>query len=308
MITILTGPNSYEIIRQTRRITADFVAEHGDLALERLDGEEVSYDRMREALESMPFLAAKKLVILRVPSANKDFIENAEKLLAALGDDTDVIIIEPKLDKRTAYYKSLKAKPGFRECAELDENGLARWLCDEARLAQGSLSMADARFMVSRVGANQQLLANELQKLLAYDASISHRSIELLVDPLPQSTVFDLLDAAFGGRHAKTLEIYAQQRLAKVEPQQIIAMIAWQLHILAIIKTAGDRDVQTIAREAKLNPYVVRKSSQLAAVIPYIELKELVRRALDLDVSLKTRAIDADDAVQHFLLTIARRY
>ena len=308
MITILTGPNSYEIIRQTRRITADFVAEHGDLALERLDGEEVSYDRMREALESMPFLAAKKLVILRVPSANKDFIENAEKLLAALGDDTDVIIIEPKLDKRTAYYKLLKAKPGFRECAELDENGLVRWLCDEAKLAQGSLSMVDARFMVSRVGANQQLLANELQKLLAYDASISHRSIELLVDPLPQSTVFDLLDAAFGGRHAKTLEIYAQQRLAKVEPQQIIAMIAWQLHILAIIKTAGDRDVQTIAREAKLNPYVVRKSSQLAAVIPYIELKELVRRALDLDVSLKTRAIDADDAVQHFLLTIARRY
>lgn len=308
MIAILTGPNSYEIIRQTRRITADFVAEHGDLALERLDGEEVSYDRMREALESMPFLAAKKLVILRVPSANKDFIENAEKLLAALGDDTDVIIIEPKLDKRTAYYKLLKAKPGFRECAELDENGLVRWLCDEAKLAQGSLSMVDARFMVSRVGANQQLLANELQKLLAYDASISHRSIELLVDPLPQSTVFDLLDAAFGGRHAKTLEIYAQQRLAKVEPQQIIAMIAWQLHILAIIKTAGDRDVQTIAREAKLNPYVVRKSSQLAAVIPYIELKELVRRALDLDVSLKTRAIDADDAVQHFLLTIARRY
>ena len=308
MITILTGPNSYEIIRQTRRITADFVAEHGDLALERLDGEEVSYDRMREALESMPFLAAKKLVILRVPSANKDFIENAEKLLAALGDDTDVIIIEPKLDKRTAYYKLLKAKPGFRECAELDENGLVRWLCDEAKLAQGSLSMVDARFMVSRMGANQQLLANELQKLLAYDASISHRSIELLVDPLPQSTVFDLLDAAFGGRHAKTLEIYAQQRLAKVEPQQIIAMIAWQLHILAIIKTAGDRDVQTIAREAKLNPYVVRKSSQLAAVIPYIELKELVRRALDLDVSLKTRAIDADDAVQHFLLTIARRY
>lgn len=308
MIAILTGPNSYEIIRQTRRITADFVAEHGDLALERLDGEEVSYDRMREALESMPFLAAKKLVILRVPSANKDFIENAEKLLAALGDDTDVIIIEPKLDKRTAYYKLLKAKPGFRECAVLDENGLVRWLCDEAKLAQGSLSMVDARFMVSRVGANQQLLANELQKLLAYDASISHRSIELLVDPLPQSTVFDLLDAAFGGRHAKTLEIYAQQRLAKVEPQQIIAMIAWQLHILAIIKTAGDRDVQTIAREAKLSPYVVRKSSQLAAVIPYIELKELVRRALDLDVSLKTRAIDADDAVQHFLLTIARRY
>ncbi len=60
---------------------------------------------------SLPFLASKKLVVLRAPSANKQFVEQVETILASVSDTTDVIIIEPKLDKRSAYYKFLKSRP-----------------------------------------------------------------------------------------------------------------------------------------------------------------------------------------------------
>ena len=105
----------------------------------------------------------------------------------------------------------------------------------------------DARYLVERVGTNQQLLANEIEKLALYDKDISKESIDLLTEETPQSTIFELLEAAFAGNHRKVQTLYAEQRAMKVEPPQIIALLAWQLHILAIIKTAGDRTPETIA-------------------------------------------------------------
>lgn len=306
MIIVLTGENTYSRNAVLGQLVNAFIKEHGDFGLERLDGEEVEYDRMREALESLPFLASKKLVILRAPSANKQFVENAERLLSAVGDEIDVIVIEPKLDKRSVYYKFLKKLPGFQELNELDENGLSAWLSREAKHSGGVLSLADARHLVGRVGANQQLLANELQKLLAYDANITKQSIDLLVEPTPQSSIFDLLDAAFAGRAEVVMRLYDEQRRAKVEPQQIIAMIAWQLHVLALIKAAGDRDSTTIAKDAKINPYVVRKSASAVRGLSAATLKQYIHEALVLDTRLKSEALDADDATRHYLLMLSQ--
>src|SRR4051812_46621902 len=108
MITTLTGENSFALQRELRRRVAAFVVEFGDLALERVDGQEASYERLSETLTSLPFLSTKKLVVLRAPSTNKKFTETAEQLLDELPDSTDVILVEPKLDKRLSYYKFLK--------------------------------------------------------------------------------------------------------------------------------------------------------------------------------------------------------
>lgn len=293
--------------RELRRVVDGFVAEHTDMGLEKLDGEEVEYDRIREALESLPFLASKKLVVLRNPSANKQFVENFEKLLSELPEATDVLIVESKLDKRLVYYKYLKKHTEYQEYNELDEYGLSKWLVDAAKEQGGQLSQGDARYLVERTGINQQLLGNELSKLVAYDPKISRSTIELLVEANPQSTIFELLDAAFAGKTKRAMELYAQRRKLKVEPQQILAMISWQLHVLALVKAAGERDANTIAKEAKLNPFVVRKSQGVADRLTLLELKQLVANVLRLDVDLKSKSISPDDALKNLLLTISSR-
>ncbi|HXR50452.1 MAG TPA: hypothetical protein VN778_05505, partial [Verrucomicrobiae bacterium] len=68
MIVTLTGENSFSLHGELKQIVDSFVLEHGDLALERLDGEEVEFSQIYEALTSLPFLSVKKLVILRTPS------------------------------------------------------------------------------------------------------------------------------------------------------------------------------------------------------------------------------------------------
>lgn len=306
MVITLTGENNFGLQRALAQITGAFVEEHGNLALERLDGQEADFEKIREALTGLPFLAGKKLVVLRSPSTNKQFTEQAEQLLSELPETTDAIIVEPKLDKRLSYYKFLKKQTDFREFPELDVDGLSRWLGEAAKARSGSLSAGDARYLVERAGAKQQLLFNELDKLLLYDPKVTRQTIDLLTEPAPQSTIFQLLEAAFAGNAKRALELYAEQRALKVEPAQIIAMLAWQLHVLAVIKTAGQRSSAAIAGEARINPYVVQKSQSIARDLSLSRLKKLVGDLLKIDVASKSTAIDSDEALQHYLLALAR--
>lgn len=305
MIVTLTGANSFGLQAKLHEYTEDFVGKYSDLALERIDGQETSFESISEALNGLPFLSSKKLVVLRDGSANKQFAEQAEQILNNIPESTDVILVEPKLDKRLAYYKFLKKKTDFQEFPELDQNGLTRYLVEAANQQGGDISTSDARYLVERVGANQLLLSNELNKLLLYDKKITRSTIDIMTEPTPQSTIFQLLEAAFAGHTKKALDLYSEQRALKVEPQQIIAMLAWQLHILAVLKTAGDRQTGQIASEAKINPYVLGKSQGIARDLSLQEVKRMVSDLLEIDTDSKSTNIDVDEALQNYLLSIS---
>ncbi len=305
MVVTLTGPNDFARTQELKRLVREFVAEYTDMALERYDGDESDPARMREAISSLPFLTPRKLVVLREPGKQKAWAEHIGDILKDIAETTDLVIVEPKLDKRLSYYKTLKKDTDFRDYPELDANGLARFASDYAKGQGGTLSPADARLLVDRLGPNQQLLQQELNKLLAYDPQITKKTIELLTEPLPQGTVFELLDAAFAGRTKRALELYHEQRALKVEPQAIIAMLAWQLHVLALVKAAGDRSEGDIAREARLNPFVVRKTQAIARRLSAGQVKTMVAELLTLDRQSKRTSLDLDQALQLYLLRAA---
>jgi DNA polymerase III delta subunit len=220
-------------------------------------------------------------------------------------ETTDVVIVEPKLDKRSSYYKFLQKKTEYKEFTQLDMNGLAQWLVGKAKEQGGSISASDARYLVERVGLSQQLVGNELAKLILYRPQVSRETIDLLTEATPQSTIFQLLEAAFAGRTRVVLELYEEQRAQRVEPQQIIAMLSWQLHILALVKTAAGRSAGQIAAEAKISPYVVQKSQDIAQKLSLPELKKLVQDLLIIDTRLKREGIDADEALKNYLLQLS---
>jgi DNA polymerase III delta subunit len=304
MIVVLTGSNDYLRSSELKNLTDGFVKAYGEFGLEKIDASDVEFGRLLESVSSLPFLASRRMIILSNVSANKLLTENVEQLLDATTESTDLIIDERKFDKRLTLYKTLKKRTDYREFAELDERGLASWLVTEAKSRGGELKSTDASYLITRAGLNQMGLSNELDKLISFDPKIVRKNIDLLVEPLPQGSVFELLDAAFSGNRKLAMDLYTDQRKQQVEPQAIMGMLAWQLHVLAVVKFNEKAPVDELARSAKLNPYVVRKTQNLTRNITQTEVKELISRALELDVRLKSENIDADDAVQHFLLTI----
>lgn len=304
MIVTITGANDHLRKSELAKRVAAFIDEYDDMAVERFDGEEASTDRMREALQSMPFLSARKLVVLREPGKQKAFAEDIATILEAVSDATDVILYEPKLDKRSSYYKTLKKQTEYLEFATLDTPELIHWIQAYTKEQAGTINLSDTRLLVDRIGPNQQLLKSELDKLLGYSHDITKQTIELLTEPMPQSTVFELLDAAFAGKTARAFDLYHEQRSLKVEPQAIIAMLVWQLHILAVVKAGSAGGAENIAKTAKLNPFVVRKSQGLVRNMSFEHIKRLIADLLQLDRQLKSTAIDADEALQLYFMQV----
>lgn len=304
MVQVLTGSNSFALKVALDKIMADFIKTYGDFGLERIEGGEIELGRLLESVASLPFLAERRMIILADPGANKSINEHIDTLLDAVADTTDLIMVERKFDKRLSLYKTLKKKAHVKEFAELDERTLPKWLHEEAKMRGGALTLQDATYVVQRVGSNQMGLSNELDKLLTYQPVITRATIDLLTEQEPRSTVFDLLEAAFSGKTKKALEIYQEQRNQQVEPQAIMGMLAWQMHILAVVKANEKLGPDGIASAAKLNPFVVRKTMYLTSSQSLRDIKDLVKRVLDLDIRLKSEAIDPDDAIQHLLLTI----
>lgn len=304
MIITLTGNNYYLTKRRLDELVEKFVAEHGQLALEKIDAEEAEGQAVLDAVQSLPFLADRKLVVVRNLSANKAAAEQIEQIIDSAGDGTDVVFYEPSPDKRTAVYKVLKSKTELEEYTELDTHGLAKWLVAEAEKLGGKINQSDAGYLVERVGNNQELLANELNKLLIYQPEISRQTIDLLTVKNPQSKVFDLLDAMFSGNRKRALELYDEQRAQKVEPQAIMAMMAWQLDLIALAMYGKGRDSGQIARDAGVSPYPIQKAQRLAAKLDEPKLKKMVRQALIIDELGKTTPLNLDEALKTYIVTL----
>jgi DNA polymerase-3 subunit delta len=304
MVFALVGNNSFALHRRLNELVSVFVKEHGDLALERIDAEETDPQAILDALQNLPFLATKKMVVVRSLGQNKRAAEQIEQIIDAGSGDMDLILYEPQIDKRTGYFKTLKAKAQLEEFNELDTHSLSKWLAGEAKERGGEITQTDANYLVERVGADQSLLSNELDKLLTYNPKITKQSIDLLTDPLPQSKVFDLLDAAFAGSKGRALKLYEEQRAQKVEPQAILAMIAWQLQLLALTKYADGKSTTQIAKDLGMNPYPISKAARLAHKLNDAKFKEMVDFAFEIDLKSKTSPIDLDEALKTYITTL----
>jgi DNA polymerase-3 subunit delta len=305
MIEVIIGNNALAVQTALRQRLQSFADSHDAMAVEQYDPESLSPAQLPQVLQALPFLTEKRMVVLKNLSADKALAEKLQNVLLETPESTDVLVVEASPDKRMALFKFLIKQPNIVRCDELDSSGLANWLVAQAKAQNGSISSSDARYLIERLGANQLQLSHELDKLLAYQPAVTRDAIDALTERSPQSTVFELLDAAFSGNTKRAMLLYQEQRAQRVEPQAILGMIAWQLHILALVKAAGDRSPEVIAREAKLSPYVVKKSLGLVRSTSLRRLREWVDAALQLDANLKRKSIVADDAVQHLLLSFA---
>ena len=304
MIASLVGSNSFALKQRQDELINGFVSKYGDLGLERIDATEAEAPAILEAVQSLPFLATRKMVVLRDLGANSAAAENVEQIIAAAGDQVDLVVVESAPDKRTSYYKTLAKKTNLESFEGLDAYSLSKWLVDESTRLGGQISSTDATYLVERLGPNQQMLANEVAKLITYNPQVSRETIDLLTEPTPQTKVFDLLDAAFAGNAARALSLYDEQRAQKVEPQMILAMIAWQLRILTALKLGSGKSSGQVAKDFGINPYVLSKSSRLANELTAQKLKDLVNQALDIDYKSKSTSLNLDEALKNYIVTL----
>jgi DNA polymerase-3 subunit delta len=302
MVRVFCGANSYMLKQELNKVKTDFIKKYGELSVEVIDGEEASYEQIKDAVNSVPFLAEKKLVIIHGLGQNKAAAEKIEELAEAANELT---IVEPKPDKRSAYYKFLKKNAEVIEFSEPDEHALARWLVEEAGQKGAKLGLGDANYLIQRVGLNQQHLNNELNKLIDFGQGISRETIDRLTEASPQTTIFNLLDSAFSGNMAKAMDIYEEQRTQGEEPLKIFGLLVWQMHLVALVDSAKGRSDSEIMNVSGLKPFTLNKSRSIARRMGRERIRKILSEMVETDRMLKFTSVDADEALKSLLVSIS---
>lgn len=306
MIAFLTGVNDFGVRQALDKLVAQALNKHGAHAIERVDGETIDPSRLPDLLQGASLFASERLVIIRDATKNKPFWEALGDYLQKVPDEITLVIVEGSPDKRTRTYKQLVKYATHQDYPELNEHELAKWAMQVAKLERATLDSRTAAYLVRQVGTNQWQLHTELQKLMAYSPTITIDTVDLLVEPNPQASAFELLDAVMQGKSARVAELLKRLKTNE-DPYKLFGLLVSQIHTLAVVTTSQGKAPDVLAREAGIHPFVVKKMQPLGRTLSYPQLQGIIAAVALTDMQMKSTGVDPWTLLGQCLGKIAAR-
>src|ERR1700683_1828702 len=297
------GPNTYALRKQVMQMVGAYVAKAGsDLGLVRIDGAAASVQELTAALEAVPFLASSRLVIVEGVVANKAVAGQLAGLLARVPDTTVAVFVEREVDQRTAAFKTLKTCDRVVKFEPLSGVRLPAWVRDEAGRLGGRMDAQAARVLVDLAGEDQWRLAEELNKLVNYDPQVTPATVQALVVPGIERSIFDLVESMTSGRSSEALHQYRELLAQKQSEIYVLTMIQWQLRNLLLAKTApAGLSPGELAQAAGLSPFVAGKAVAARGRVSEPALVAAFRLAAACEYDIKPGRKPAEAAVEHLI-------
>jgi DNA polymerase-3 subunit delta len=318
-IYFLFGNDEFAIARKLREFEADFPdPTTADMNTARLDARSMTENDLNTALNAMPFLARRRLVLLanpsaryNQPSARKKFLEFIEKT----PDTTRLVMyesVEPRdvekhwLLKWAEKNSSLIQTKAFMLPRLKD---MAGWIINETRQQGGQIEPRAAETLKDMVGVDTRQAGMEIAKLLAYvnwARPITLQDVEAVSIVTAQQSVFDFVDALSNG-NGRSAQHLLHRLLETEDPFALWGMVVRQFRLLVqareILDGRGTRD--DVARALGVHPFVAEKTAQQAAHFSIETLEAIYRRLLQIDEKIKTSQITLDLALDILVMELA---
>jgi DNA polymerase-3 subunit delta len=263
-------------IRELKAAVGD--AELADLNITEWEGGETNASEILGQASMMPFLASRRLILVRGYLAHLEKRMNATKstesaahneaaqLLTGLhdvSDSCDLLLVENGLDKRRAIWKGFRMKqhggerdgerdvPGLQaliaaktvvqeELAAPDAKALPSWIQQRARALKITIEPRAVQLLAIYAGGNLRQLDNELEKLSLYAGQrpITVEDVNLMVSDASEAMIWNLTDALSQRNPAKAMQSLQALRRGDAHPIYLLTMIARQFRVILKVKEA----------------------------------------------------------------------
>jgi len=303
MITLLIGENSFEIDRALSAIISDFNG-----VVEKIEGSELQISQLPDILMGVSLFADKRLVIIRNLSENKLVWPVFGDWLPKISDDIQLVLIEPKPDKRTVTFKALKKKANVREFKSWTDRDVflaEKWVTDEAKTMGLELNKKCVQSLVQWVGVDQWQLYYALEKL-SLTEEISIETIKNVIEPNPVENALNLFETAIGG-DVKTLSQILKTLEQTEDVYRLIGLLSTQAFQLAAVvssQSAGSQSAN-VARDFGIHPYVVSKLTPIAKRVGKLGVSKIIAIFTELDDDMKQSRAEPWLLVELALLKVA---
>jgi len=318
-VIFLYGNDEFAITRRLKDFESDFSdPTTAGMNTAHLEARSMSEDELNNAVNAMPFLASKRLVILSNPSAKYNNPATRKKFEAYISNVPETArlviheLIEPKevekhwlmkwAGKNTSTIKTQAFMlPKLRD--------MAGWITNEAKRQDGRIDPAAASKLAEMVGVDTRQAGMEIAKLLAYvnwARPVQGSDVEAVCIVTSQQSVFDFVDALSQG-NAKIAQKLLHRLLENEDSFSLWGMVVRQFRLLIqareILDGRGNKD--DVARALGVHPYVAEKTTGQAARFSIESLENIYHRLLDIDERVKTSQITLDLALDTLIVELA---
>lgn len=343
MILLIHGPE--ELLRSERLAALRAAlgpAEMAELSTTWLDGRKVSVAEVRHHADAMPFLTAKRLVVVeglvaqinkraqaggkakRKPSddqrRNEQGIDELLLCLDQAPETTDLALVEAEtLGKRDRVHKRVEelASQGRGEivaCEAPEQKDLPAWVIQRARAKGAEIEGAAAFDMAAFIGRNLRLIDSELEKLVAYRAGegpIRRDDVRLLVPYAQEANIFDMVDALGRQDGAAAVRLLRELERDGAAPLYLLAMITRQFRILIQVGDEMARnpgaDKYAIGKAIGLHHFPTSKAMTQSRRWRMADLEAVYDRLLETDLAIKTGKMPDDMALDLLVVELSQR-
>jgi len=286
-----------------------------DLNYAQIDGTDVDLDTIINACETLPFMADKRLVVVKdlsILNGRSDdnidedrFLEYIKKM-----SETTCLILYCRngLDKRKKIYKYINKTGKAFEFNHLMGRDLYTWINQTVEHQGKKISYNAIGYLVDRVGNDLNDISNELKKLISYvgpSREIDIKAIDQIVTPTLEQSIFQLVDAIGEKRSSQALMVLGN--LINDGGQAafpILAMIARQFRLILQCKEYREKGYNQNIIATKLNqrPFVIKKCLSQARNFTIEQLKKGLELCLQADYHIKTGKIQDSMALELIII------
>ena len=319
-IYFLFGNDEFAITRKLKEFESDFTdPTSADMNTARLDARSMDENDFNNAVNAMPFLAKRRLVLLsnpsskyNNPSARKKFLEFIEKA----PETTRMVMyesVEPKEAEKHWLVKWSEKNGGLVQTKAFmlpRLKDMAGWIVNETKNQDGKIDVRAAEMLKDMVGVNTRQAGMEISKLLAYvnwARPVTAQDVEAVCIVTSQQSVFDFVDALANGNGRSAQHLL--HRLLETEDEfSLWGMVVRQFRLLIQAREIldGRGNQNDVARALGVHPFVAEKTTQQAARFSIESLESIYRKLLRIDEGVKTSQITLDLAMDMLVVELTQ--
>lgn len=315
MIIFVYGEDTFRARQHVRESVLEFKKKRDPAGYNvvEIDAAKAEGGMMLTELSSAPFMAEKRMVVLNNLLSNSDVeaIEAIGDRLKNLPEYLIAIVVQNEKIGKTKIvkelYEVLKKEKFAREFALLERFKLEEFANNYVKEKGGSAAAGVVGWLVAQCGNDLWLVTSTLDQLIAFSNGrpITQADVGLFVNEKVDDNIFHVVEAIVSGATPLAYKLIAKQNEEGKDAQGILALIAWQMRILLALADAIERDPSsqsdTLAKELKLHPFVVKKNMALARRMPLAKLEARFKELLNIDKSFKTGVVNAETLLDVFV-------
>ena len=320
-IFFLHGNDEFAINRKIRDFESDFSdPTTAGMNTARLEARTMTENDFNNAVNAMPFLAARRLVILSNPSAKFNNAATRKKFEEFLTNapDTARLVIHELMDARDVEKHwlikwSAKNSSTIKTQAYFlpKQRDMPGWIINEVKNQGGQIEPAAAARLGEMTGTDTRQAGMEIAKLLAYvnwERPVRGSDVDAVCIVTSQQSVFDFVDALSQG-NGKVAQKLLHRLLENEDPFSLWGMVVRQFRLLVqareILDARGNKD--DVARALGVHPFVAEKTTGQAGRFSMESLEAIYHRLLNIDEQVKTSQVTLDLALDTLIVELAGR-